>query len=238
MANSSVGLGGDEDEDEDAVPLAALLRRTAEELGVGLPEPAGAWERIVEFKDDETGRRVVVYPPRSGHPYQARFNGHGAPLAGGLTGDVAEVVGATAAWMGGAGLEATAAAAPFVRFREWALAQERAPLDPVELMWMIKLDRVHLPPYDRHPRPHALLAAAYAQPVLRRLMPVNSHFNLWFSTGVETPWKAKVGGTVDPNHEGRYAVWHDGEPVACFDTAEEAVALVVARLPEGTGPAR
>jgi len=42
-----------------------------------------------------------------------------------------------------------------------------------------------MPPYDRYPRAHALLAAAYAQPVLRRLLPVNSHFNLWFSTSVD-----------------------------------------------------
>ncbi|MGV9263601.1 DUF6193 family natural product biosynthesis protein [Kitasatospora sp. NPDC003701] len=236
MADSSVGLGGEDDE----VPAAALLRRTAGELGVVLPAPSGAWERIVEFDDPGTGRRAVVNPPDPdrGRPYQVRLTGHGAPLAGGLTGEVAEVVTATAAWMGGANLVAVAAAAPFVRFRDWALAHERERLDEVELTWMIKLDRVHHPPYDRHPRAHALLAAAYAQPVLRRLVPVNSHFNLWFSTSRAQPWTARVGEVIDPNHEGRYAVWSSGELLSCFDTAEEAVALVVAGLPEGTGPAR
>ncbi|MFI9363274.1 DUF6193 family natural product biosynthesis protein [Kitasatospora sp. NPDC053057] len=158
-------------------------------------------------------------------------------LAWGWTADLAEVVRATAAWTGGAGLEETSAHAPFVRFRPWALVHEREPFGVVELEWRVKLDRIHMPPYDRHPRPHALLAAAYAQPVLRRLMPVNSHFNLWFSTSVEEFWRARVGYIICPYDEGLYGVRKEGELVARTETPEEAVAFVVAALPEGLGPA-
>ncbi|MEU9074183.1 DUF6193 family natural product biosynthesis protein [Kitasatospora sp. NPDC048538] len=269
MTDSGVGLDGDgndgsdgnggsvevvegcegcencEDDERDDGWLAELLERTAEGLGLRLPEPAGAWKRIVEYADAGTGRRVVVYQPEGEHPYQVRIQGHGAPLAGGLTADVAEVARATAAWTGGAGLAETGAAAPFVRYRDWALAHERERLGPVELEWRIKLDRVHTPPYDRHPRVHALVAAAYAQPVLRGLMPVHSHFNLWFSTAVERPWTDRTGYVLLPyeegaygSEEGAYGVHTGGELIARTETAEEAVALVVAALPEGLGPAR
>ncbi|MFZ3495528.1 DUF6193 family natural product biosynthesis protein [Streptomyces sp. 5.8] len=74
--------------------------------------------------------------------------------------------------------------------------------------------------------------------MLRRLMPVNSHFNLWFSTSVEEFWKSRVGYAIRPYDEGLYGVRDEGELVARTETPEEAVALLVAALPEGLGPAR
>ncbi|MFC7795831.1 DUF6193 family natural product biosynthesis protein [Streptomyces cinereoruber] len=69
------------------------------------------------------------------------------------------------------------------------------------------LGLVHMPLHHGRTRPHALLAAAYAQPVLRRLMPVNSHFNLWFSTSVKEAWKAGIGYGIRPyDEDGLYAV--------------------------------
>lgn len=67
------------------------------------------------------------------------------------------------------GLEEAKEQAPCIEFRPWALAHEREPLGAVELAWCLKLDRIHMPPMNRFPRVHALLAAAYAQPVLRQL---------------------------------------------------------------------
>ncbi|MEU8620623.1 DUF6193 family natural product biosynthesis protein [Streptomyces sp. NPDC048623] len=180
----------------------------------------------------------MVYPPdEERRTFQVNFQDNGTRMACGWTADLAEVVRATAGWTGGAGLEETRAHAPFIQFRPWALAHERKPFGVVELTWRAKLDRVHMPPYDRHPRPHALLAAAYAQPVLRRLMPGNSHFNLWFSTSVKDPWKTRVGYAIGPYDEGLYGVRNEGKVVARTGTPEEAVALVVASLPEGLGPA-
>ncbi|MFB7472030.1 DUF6193 family natural product biosynthesis protein [Kitasatospora sp. NPDC056184] len=210
----------------------------AEELGLVLPEPDGKWARLAEYGDAEGGRLVTVCPPeRKGRSFRVDLLLRGTPLASGGTADLAKAARAVAAWTGGAGLEETRARAPFIRFRPWALVHEREPFGPVELRWRVKLDRVHSAPYSSHPRVHALLAAAYAEPVLRRLMPVNSHFNLWFSTSVEEFWKTPVGYLISPYDEERYGVRHDGELIARTETPEEAVALVVAALPEGLGPA-
>ncbi|MFJ8473290.1 DUF6193 family natural product biosynthesis protein [Kitasatospora sp. NPDC094011] len=230
--NTGVGHGK-VDWDEDGA-LRAALGRTAEELGLVLPESDREWGRLAEYRAADGGWRVTVCPPdERRRTFEVSFQQHGSRLAFGQTGDLTEVARATAAWTGGAGLAETRARAPFVRFRPWALAHEQEPFDAVELMWQMKLDRVHMPPYDRFPRVHALLAAAYAQPVLRGLMPVNSHFDLWFSNTVDGFWETQVGYTVRPHDEGRYGVWDRGELVARTETPEEAVALVVAALPEG-----
>ncbi len=218
--------------------LRAALGGTAEGLGLDLPESDGKWGRLAEYVDAKSGRRVMVYPPgEERRTLQVNLQDNGTRLACGWTADLAEVVRATAAWTGGAGLEETRACAPFIRFRPWALVHEREPFAVVELTWRAKLDRIHMPPYDRHPRPHAVLASAYAQPVLRQLMPVNSHFNLWFSTSVAEFWKTRVGYGICPYDEGLYGVRNRGELVAHTETPEEAVAFVVAALPEGLGPA-
>lgn len=232
------GAGPGEGSRDGDGTLRAALGRTAEGLGLALPESDVRWGRLAEYVDAGNGRRVMVYPPDgSRRTFQVNLHHNGTRLACGWTADLAEVVRATTAWTGGAGLEETRAHAPCIRFRPWALAHEREPFGAVELTWCAKLDRIHMPPYDRHPRPHALLAAAYAEPALRRLMPVNSHFDLWFSTRVEEPWKSRVGYLVRPYDEGRYGVRSRGGPVARTETPEEAVALVVAALPEGLGPA-
>jgi len=234
--NFGAGLGEGGWDDDGA--LRAALGRTAEGLGLDLPESDGKWDRLAEYVNARSGRRVMVYPPgERRRTFQVNLQDNGTRLACGWTADLAEVVRATAAWTGGAGLEETRARAQFIRFRPWALDHEREPFGAVELTWCAKLDRIHMPPYDRHPRPHAVLAAAYAQPVLRRLMPVNSHFNLWFSTGVEEFWKTRVGYLICPYDEGLYGVRNKGRLVARTETPEEAVALVVAALPEELGPA-
>ncbi|AZK95291.1 MULTISPECIES: DUF6193 family natural product biosynthesis protein [Streptomyces] len=218
--------------------LRAAVGRTAEGLGLVLPEPDRESGRLAEYADRARGRRAMVYPPGNRcRTFQVSLDDNGTRMAYGKTADLAEAVRATAAWTGGAGLEETRAQTPFVRFRPWALVHEREPFGAVELTWQAKLDRIHMPPNDRHLRPHALLAAAYARPVLRRLMPVNSHFNLWFSTRVEESWKARVGPVVCPYDEGFYGVQSKGERIARTETPEEAVALLVAALPEGLGPA-
>ncbi|MGW7031451.1 DUF6193 family natural product biosynthesis protein [Streptomyces xanthophaeus] len=228
----SFGAGQDEGGWDDDGSLRAALRRTAEELGLALPESDGKWVRLAEYGDAGIGRRVTVFPHGEGRlTFQVSLKGNGTRLAWGWTADQAKVVEAAAEWTGGAGLEETQARAPFIRFRPWALAHEREPYDVIELTWHAKLDRIHMPPDDRHPRAHALLAAAYAQPVLRRLMPVNSHHNLWFSTSVEEPRKTRVGYVLCPYDEGLYGVRNGGELVARTEAPEEAVALVVASLP-------
>jgi hypothetical protein len=234
----SFGTGHDEGGWDDDGALRVALRRTAEQLGLALSESDGKWGRLAEYVNAGSGRRVTVYPPgERRRTFQVNLHDNGTRLACGWTAELTEVVRATAAWSGGAGLEETRARASFVRFRPWALTHEREPFGAVELTWRAKLDRIHMPPYNRHPRAHALLAAAYTQPVLRRLMPVNSHFNLWFSTSVEESWNSRIGYLICPYDNGLYGVRNDGELVERTETPEEAVALMVAALPEGLGPA-
>ncbi|GAA4993714.1 hypothetical protein GCM10025734_23010 [Kitasatospora paranensis] len=179
---------------------------------------------------------MTVIALRAEPGYRVRCGRQGASLAAGTTEDLAAVARAVAAWMGGAGLERTRVAAPFIRFRPWALDHEREPFDQVELAWRHKLDRFHMLPGRRRPHVEALVEAAHAQPALRRLMPVTSHFVLWFSTRVNHPYE-RVGYAIDPQGDGQYVVRDLGEVIACTTTPEEAVALAVAALPEGTGPA-
>jgi hypothetical protein len=188
---------------------------------------AGLNRRVTVRPADEQRRTLWVY-----------LHSNGLRLAGGRTADPAEVVRAVVAWTGGAGLEETKEQSPCIEFRPWALAHEREPLGAVELEWRRRLDGIHLPPMNRFRRVHALLAAAYAQPVLRQLFPVTSHFNLWFSTSTTANRNTTgVGPMIWPHDEGFYGVRDGHELLARFETPEEAVAFVVAGLPEGLGPA-
>lgn len=85
--------------------------------------------------------------------------------------------------------------------------------------------------------------AMYAQPRLRVLFPLVSHGIVQFSRCTRFPWTADVpvlykrveGGFVvrrlrEPNGSARQIVGH-------VDTMEEGIALIVANLPEGCGPA-
>ncbi|MFD8781691.1 DUF6193 family natural product biosynthesis protein [Kitasatospora sp. NPDC059599] len=215
-------------------PLVDALSRTAVRLGLSLPAPEDTWERRAEFSDG--GRRVVVHLLRDGRGYWVRLHRKGAWLAAGSTAELTATVRVAAAWIGGANLERTRALAPFIRCGDWALAHEREPLDPVELAWWHMIDSHRLSPWGGNPHSLALLEAAHARPELRQLMPVTSHFMLWFSTRVQYPY-TRVGYSIDPRPDGRYVVRNRGDVVAHSASLDEALALTVAALPEHTLPA-
>ncbi|MFF0392318.1 DUF6193 family natural product biosynthesis protein [Kitasatospora sp. NPDC004615] len=235
----SFGAGSGEN-DRGGVTLGERLLRAADGLGVVLPQPDGQWSGTAAYADAGLDRRVTVHPAdEQRRTFWVYLQHNGRRLAGGSTADPAEVVRAVVAWTGGAGLEETKEQAPCIEFRPWALAHEREPLGAVELEWCRRLDGIHMPPMNRFPRVHALLAAAYAEPVLRQLMPVTSHFNLWFSTSTTANRRTTgVGPMIWPHYERSYAVRDGHEVLARFETPEEAVAFMVAALPEGIGPAR
>ncbi|WP_328546331.1 DUF6193 family natural product biosynthesis protein [Streptomyces platensis] len=89
----------------------------------------------------------------------------------------------------------------------------------------------------------AAVEAAYAHPLLRALFPLISHGSLHFSRCTAFPWTNDVPA-VYPRSGGGFRVVRMNEPVGSSrqtvgdaDSAEEAVALVVAHLPPGCGPA-
>ncbi|QDY76944.1 DUF6193 family natural product biosynthesis protein [Streptomyces qinzhouensis] len=79
--------------------------------------------------------------------------------------------------------------------------------------------------------------AAYARLEIRQLYPLVSHGVLSFSRCIRFPWLEDVG-TIYPRGDG-YWVRRvtDGATLGKPDTIEEAVELIVANLPPGTGPA-
>ncbi|WP_234323137.1 DUF6193 family natural product biosynthesis protein [Streptomyces bikiniensis] len=88
-----------------------------------------------------------------------------------------------------------------------------------------------------------LVAAAYAEPRLRRLLPRTGTWELHFSRCTEQRWTGDVpcvGPTAaGPDHTGPYYVEGPSRSrrIGVAGTAREAVARVVERLPPGRGPA-
>jgi hypothetical protein len=90
---------------------------------------------------------------------------------------------------------------------------------------------------------HALIEAAYADPQLRTLFPFHSHRTLNFSRCTDFPYTHDIP-VITPLASGRYRVtwWQTRSahiPAHIGETRDphEAVAMVVARLPAGCGPA-
>ncbi len=83
-----------------------------------------------------------------------------------------------------------------------------------------------------------LLRAARAEPRLRRLFPFTSHYNLHFSLSTTQPWAEQGLPNAHPQEGGSYLVgrWHESGERVTAATPEEAVALLVERLPADLGP--
>ncbi|MFF0296859.1 DUF6193 family natural product biosynthesis protein [Kitasatospora sp. NPDC004615] len=209
--------------------LGPILDRIAAGLGLSLPEPERFSHLYANFHDAETGDRASIrdWTPGAGPTVSlARAN---IMLANGHAPDLAAAVPAVVAWLAGAELAAVREIAPFLVVHDWAFAHEREPLDATELAWQQRMGRFDTqPPHYQPPGYRAMFEAAFAEPRLRRLTPVTSHFTLWFSV-TEYPHQ-RVGQTaIEPLRDGTFLV-RDAGPAA---TAEEAVALAVATLPPG-----
>ncbi|MFI6288634.1 DUF6193 family natural product biosynthesis protein [Streptomyces sp. NPDC051018] len=89
---------------------------------------------------------------------------------------------------------------------------------------------------------HGLIEAAYAEPELRVLFPYQSHESLHFSRCTRYPYTHDVPAIVPV--DGKYRVIgrtarspHRPVDIGWADNPRDAVALVLARLPPGCGPA-
>ncbi|MGV9311554.1 DUF6193 family natural product biosynthesis protein [Streptomyces sp. NPDC003691] len=76
---------------------------------------------------------------------------------------------------------------------------------------------------------------ASTRPELRQLYPLVSHGALSFSRCIKGPWLTV--GTIYPRGEGYWVRGAERTTLGKPDTIEEAVDLIVAHLPPGTGPA-
>ncbi|MDX2854214.1 DUF6193 family natural product biosynthesis protein [Streptomyces sp. PA03-3a] len=156
--------------------------------------------------------------------------GQGVNLTNGSTSDLTELAEAAAAWHAGVTLAELQTAAPFLQVSALASAHERGPEYAVAEKW-----RRYLTP-DLY-EDLEMLRAAHAEPRLRTLFPFTSHGALMFSRCTGFPFSQDVSA-IYPLGDRRYAVHHRGEPFSREPgyTAQEAAAVVVARMPEIWGP--
>ncbi|MFJ7911275.1 DUF6193 family natural product biosynthesis protein [Kitasatospora sp. NPDC096204] len=83
-----------------------------------------------------------------------------------------------------------------------------------------------------------LLRAARSEPRLRRLFPWTSHHDLHFSRSTTQPWADWGLPNARPQEGGGHLVnrWDETGERVTASTPEEAVALLVERLPADLGP--
>jgi len=163
-------------------------------------------------------------------------------LSGG-TPDLREIVRFVAAWNAGMALADLQDSFPWIHIEDKAFAHEKGPAEAVAFQWeRVKAQmRGELTDGD-FPLGMRLVEAAYAEPRLRQLYAYTSHWVLCFSRCVGYPFTDDIPCIDYVIPEQLYRVrrpgWGDttrtlSGPV----TAEEAVAIVVAHLPAGTGAA-
>ncbi|MEU4540579.1 DUF6193 family natural product biosynthesis protein [Streptosporangium sp. NPDC023825] len=224
---------------ESAGSLAAALEVAAVKLGVDLGN-------IVSSDSDPLGWAAVASVDARRDPFSIMVGAverwfivtgwsRGVELVSGATPDLGEVAKAASAWRRGGRLSEIQRTAPFVEISEKAYAHERGPADVVAVQWRLIRQAARDSSVEGV---HALVEAAHARQRLRRLLPVLSHWSLHFSmcTGYPYTWNIPF---VDPLGNGRYRVSGPARDVDVdeVDSADAAIALVVARLPAGCGPA-
>lgn len=160
----------------------------------------------------------------------------GVSLVSGSTADLAEIVRAAVAWRSGASLKEIQSAAAFVKVSDLALAHEQGPADAVAAQW--RALRESWASDDRFRFVADIIEAAYAAPALRQLFPYTSHASLCFSTCTGFPYSQDVP-RVDPGEGGGYVLRTRfmGDMIGEAEDAESAIAILLAHLPDGIGPA-
>lgn len=232
--------------------LAAAMAQTAAVLGleIGPVEPAPDSRASFQIPSPLLGRAALTILARGDRRlFMVDNHESGIACARGRTTDLAEAVRAAATWFAGGDPHAMKAAAAFIELPLAAEARASGSAQTVvEVNWQLRRERwsrqwEYHPDGWREPRMltalRALLDAAYAEPRLRRLYAVTSHYNLWFSQCTEFPF-ARVSTIIEPGTDGRYRVLRgkyrdDGYDV--FDAPDAVAACVAERLPPACGDA-
>ncbi len=219
--------------------LAAALEQLAADLGVDLTVVPGAWGSLVSAG---IASSVPERKPLSVHiGAESRWFGvsgwsRGMELITGATPDLADVVRAGAAWGQGGSLRELRAELPFLHSSERAKAHEHGPVAVVELQWRVMREQAAEAP--DFPEFGELVEAAHAEWQLRQLYVFSSHWTLGFSSCTGFPFSNEVA--IAPSYDGspyRVLKHPHADVIGEAATAEEAVALAVAQLPAGLGPA-
>ncbi|QIS11556.1 DUF6193 family natural product biosynthesis protein [Nocardia arthritidis] len=212
--------------------LQAELRRVGFDLAV-VPSESPGWRYVgATVRNDR--RYVSILLAIKERWFSLQFWERGVMMASGGTVELDAAAGAVGLWQSGATLRDLRNGWSFVRYSELAEAYEHG--DPVAVTWK-SYRRTRASHID-----HDLIEAAYAQPRLRVLFPFTSHESLRLSRCTRFPYSRDLP-VIWPLKDGRYRVVRQGiphrEPVelGLVDTPDEAVALLVAHLPDNCGPA-
>lgn len=189
--------------------------------------PAPGW-RYVGARIENDQRHTSILIGIQERVFLIEFWAQGVMMAQGKTVELHEATEAAYVWHTGSSLCDLRAAWPFVHFGPLAEAHERG--DAPQAKWQILRDAPRLP--ELHP----LIDAAMAEPRLRDLFPYTSHDTLHLSRCTGYPYTTDLP-YVKPLGGGRLQVI---EPTGLHHTAAgaaDAVAILLAALPRGCGPA-
>ncbi|GGQ87345.1 DUF6193 family natural product biosynthesis protein [Couchioplanes azureus] len=160
--------------------------------------------------------------------------GQGIWLIGGSTQHLTDVARAAQLWRDGVPLRDIEQAVPFVELPRLAEAAEQGPAQVVATQWQLLREAADQAPWPEY---RELLDAAYAEPKLRQLYPYTSHWALKFSTTTGYPFSPNAVCVETQNGQFVVRTSWDGVVLGQPTTAEEAVSLVLSRLPSDVGPA-
>jgi hypothetical protein len=233
--------------------MQAALDDAGHELTALLTERPGWWDCATVVTDGQ--RHVQTVLGSQERWFLMEFWECGVGMAHGKTTDLAAAAGAIATWQAGGRLAVLREAWPFVQYGELAEAYERG--NPTQARWQIfrrssRWSHIQAA-YERGIPTQAtleifrrsqqdLIEAAYAQPALRMLFPFKSYGALNFSRCTRHPYSYDLP-VIDQLADHRFTIfWPPHSPygtghIADAGTAAEAVAIVVAHLPTGCGPA-
>ncbi|MFI9402406.1 DUF6193 family natural product biosynthesis protein [Nocardia sp. NPDC052316] len=232
--------------------VASALERVAAQRGlvIGAVEAAAQDGRLYHAQIEAAlpGRaNFTVTAFKIRRLFSVENHESGVAHAWGRTSDLAEVAKAAAAWFAGADPRGMKAAAPFIELPLVAEARATGVAHLVaEANWQLHREawsgrlRELKPDGWREPTTHAvlraLLDAASAEPRLRHLYAVTSHYTLWFSRCTDYPF-VRVGAAIEPLSDGRYRVSRHGGESEFFSTPQAAAARAAELLPLSCGPA-
>jgi hypothetical protein len=202
---------------------------------IGSPLPATELDKAVRFvayARVESGKRLSqIYMAAQERLFMFDFWSRGVDLAKGKTKDLIEMARAIDKWIGSNCTAAELANAfLFVEASSAASAYESGEI--VELRWQQYLASLS----KDHPKLRAFITAAAAEPKLRQLFPYTSLDNFCFSRCTGYPFTRDTPRIV-PLGDDKYEVITFSGTSLGRGGPIEAIAIVVAHLPPGCGPA-
>lgn len=212
--------------------MQTALDHAGYELVALLTSAPGWWDCATRIGDGH--RHVSVTAASQERCLLMEFWTQGVMMAKARASDLPAAAEAIGLWQAGTRLRELNAACPFVEYGLLAEAHERG--NAVEAQWASyrTTSASHVD--------HDLIEAAYAQPRLRALFPFHSHRTLNFSRCTGFPYTHDIP-VITPCTDGAYRVtwWPDRSPegpaIAEVTNPHDAIAEVMAHLPDDCGPA-